>query len=406
MRKIKAALIAAAFLVTLPQGAWARPEYAANEKLNCVMCHTAAWGGGPRTIFGKTYGSHGHTPAKTSLSDFYYASVRFISYYSTDSTLKRANGAALMEAAVSCNMPMTQGEEAAELRGVLTLDFPTLGATRAREVYLRWQLGAASGQTPTHISLGRIHVPFGLLTDEHRAYTRIQTNMGINTYILGAALSANPNESLHFDLALANDFQSGGALSAGDLPWGIVANARWNPEAIPLLFGVSANYERTLRAPPPLAASLYSVLSLDRLTHKKLSGSLLFEGVIADNWNNPLVNTGSPNAGLSEYFIPQASAPYLATVLQSTSLGVMGQAKYNLTHMWTLLYRFDYLALNAQTLGTHFTRHGLGFEAYLNSNLIWQTRLERASVPAAIPSQEQAVLGAQDDIFMMLRVWI
>jgi hypothetical protein len=311
-----------------------------------------------------------------------------------------------MEAAVTGNVPITQGEQGTEMRGVLTLNLPTLGATGPRDAYLRWQLGADAGHMPTHVTIGRFYVPFGLLTDEHRAYTRIQTNMTLNSYVMGAALSSNLTESVHFDVALANDFQTGGAFNTGDIPWGVVANARWNPEGFPMLFGISGNYERTFRAPDPFAGSLYTVLSVDRLTDNKVSGSLSFEGVVADNWNNPTLNTGLSNPGLSQFFIPQESAAYFATTLESTSLGFLGQAKYNLSNVWTLLYRFDYLALDAQSLGTHFTRHALGFEAYLNSNLIWQTRYERASTPSAILPQDNAPLGAQDAIFTMLRVWI
>lgn len=398
------------FLVVLllfeSASALARPEYAAKEKLNCVSCHALAWGGGPRNIVGKTYGAHGHTPAKTSTSELYYADVRFIDYYSTESTSKRSNGAALMQASVTGNAPITQSESGTEMRGVLTLNAPTLGSPGPREAYLRWQLGAAPGKTPTQIYVGRFYAPFGQLTDEHRTYTRIQTNMSINNFDIGAALSTNPTEALHFDLALVNDFQTGGAFNIGEVPWGVIANARWNSPAIPLLFGMSGNYERMLQLPDPIAGSAYAALSLDRLTNSKLSGSLLLEGVIADNWNHPTINTGLANPSLSQFFIPQENATYLTSVQEATSLGVSGQAKYNLTNVWTLLYRFDYLALDVNSLGTNYTRHGVGFEAYLNSNLIWQVRYEAAAHPSAISAASNTTLAIQDDIFMMLRAWL
>jgi hypothetical protein len=394
------------FALTISTPALARPEYATKEKLNCVACHASPWGGGPRTVMGKTYGSHGHTPAKTSSSDLYYASLRFIDYYSTDSTHKRANGAGIMEAAVTGNVPIIQNDDGSEMRGVLTYNIPTLAPANLREAYIRWQLSAQSGRTPTYVLVGRFYMPFGLLTDEHRAYTKIQTNMTINNFDIGAALSVNPTESFHFDLALVNDFQTGGAFNTGELPWGVVGNVRWNPESLPLLFGVSGNYEHTITVPQPYAGSFYSVLSADRLTDNTVSGSLQAEAVWAKNWNNPAVNTGLVNPSLSQYFIPAANSGYLPSVLDTTSFGIFGQAKYNLTHVWTLMYRLDYFAPDMGTLSNHYVRNGFGFESYLNSNLIWQVRYETVSVPGFIDSSSNTTFATQSDIFTMLRLWI
>lgn len=364
------------------------------------------WGGGPRLVLGKVYGSHGFTPAKTSLSDLYYGSVRFIDYYSTDSTSKRANGAGLMEAAVTGDVPIVFGDNGSEMRGVLTYNMPTLGPAGPREVYARLALPAPIGRTPAYILVGRFYVPFGLLTDEHRTYTVIQTNMTINNYDIGAALSVNPVESLNLVLALVNDFQSGGNFSSDELPWGIVANARWNPGSLPFMVGLSGNYEHTINTPQPYAGSLYSVLSMDRLTQAKVSGSLSLEGVWANHWNNPAVNTGLVNPSLVQFFIPPANAAYQTSILDTSSLGLYALAKYNLTHVWTLVYKFDYIALDTGSLSTNFTRNGFGFEAYLNSNIIWNVRYETCSFPGFIDAASNTTLGIQSDIFTMFRIWI
>jgi hypothetical protein len=292
------------------------------------------------------------------------------------------------------------------MRGVLTFNMPTLGPPGPREAYVRWSLASKPGSTPPMITVGRFYVPFGLLTDEHRTYTRIQTNMTINNYDLGAALSVNPREDLHFDLVAVNDFQTGGSFSAGELPWGLVGNVRWNPSSLPFLLGLSGNYEHTLNSPQPLAGSLYTVLSADRLTSSKVSGSVQFEGVMARNWNNPAVNTGGVNPSLSEFFIPTANASYVSTILTSTSLGLYGLAKFNLTHVWTLVYRFDYFAPDITSSSVNYTRNGFGFEAYLNSNLIWNARYETVTVPGFISTSGNSALATQSDIFTMLRLWI
>lgn len=69
--------------VSCSQEVFARPEYSAREKLNCVSCHAYPWGGGPRNVFGKTYGSHGHMPSKLSASDLYYGDLRMTDEHRT-----------------------------------------------------------------------------------------------------------------------------------------------------------------------------------------------------------------------------------------------------------------------------------------------------------------------------------
>ncbi len=386
--------------------ALARPEYATKEKLNCVSCHASPWGTGPRTVMGKSYGSHGFTPAKTSSSDLYYGSLRFIDYYATSKTSQRPNGIGIMEAAVSGNVPIVKNEDGSEFRGVLTYNMPTLAPAQTREAYMRWQLAAPSGKTPSYFLLGKFYVPFGLATDEHRAYTKIQTNSTINTYSIGAAFSHNFTEDVHLDAALVNDFQTNGNFTTGDIPWGAVANLRWNPQSLPLLFGLSGNYERFINAPDPYAGSLYAVLSVDRLTDSKVSGSLQVEGVYANHWNASDVNTGNINKNLQTFFIPGSDTAYYNSIADSRSFGIFGQAKYNLSHVWTLVYRFDYLALDVSRIGEHFTRNGFGFEAYLNSNLIWQVRYEAANDPSVVSKDSNSTFATQSDIFTMLRLWI
>src|SRR6185437_7709215 len=186
---------------------------------------------------------------------------------------------------------------------------------------------------------GHINVPFGLLTDEHRTYTRIQTNMTLNNYDTGGAFSRDFPHDFHLDVALVNDFQTGGSFAATGMSYGTVGNLRWNPAALPFLLGLSVTYQHDTIYPEPYAGSFYGVLSLDRLTDDKISASLSFESVVARNWNNPGVNTGGVNPSLVTFFLPNASldAPFLTT----TSFGNTGLAKYWLNPHWYLLYKFD-----------------------------------------------------------------
>jgi len=391
--------------LVLPLEGQARPEYATKEKANCVACHVSPWGGGPRDVFGKVYGSHGYDPGKTSTSDIYYGDLRFIDYIPTEKTTQRANGLALMEAAVTGNVPILQGENGSEMRAVLTYNISPLAGSQAREAYIRFQLASQGAAIPTEVLVGRFYVPFGLLTDEHRTYTRLQTNTMINNYDVGGSISWNFNPDWHWDAALVNDFQTGGTFNQGDLTFGTVLNTRWNPHQLPFLVGVSGNFEKTTKFPQPFAFSEYGVLSFDRLTRDKVSANLSLEAVEAMNWNNPTLNNGQVNPGLSQFFVPSSDAAYLKSLTFQRSRGYYALFKYNITHVWTPFYKLDYLNLDTGSDSNTFLRHGFGIEAFLNSNLILNLRYELSHVnrPEIADSN---VLAAQSDVFAMLRLWL
>src|SRR4051812_27622810 len=86
------------FLICFAEMAQARPEYATKEKLNCISCHASPWGGGPRTIMGKTYGTRGLGKSLTIGQDVFYGDLRTISYFPFQDAVTGTNGVALMEA--------------------------------------------------------------------------------------------------------------------------------------------------------------------------------------------------------------------------------------------------------------------------------------------------------------------
>lgn len=248
-------------------------------------------------------------------------------------------------------------------------------------------------------------MPFGLLTDEHRTYTRIQTNMTFNNYSVGLGASKVFWKSFQTDLALVNDFQSGGGFTDGQITWGAVLNLRWNPESLPFFIGASGNYEYTSIQPKPYALSTYFALALDRLTNNKFVGSLTFERVDAQNWNNAAVNTGALNPGLNPFFIPRSDFAYQSQVQYAASVGYYGLFKYYITPQIDLFYKFDYLNLQRGTPGDAYFRNGFGVEAFFLSNLIVMARYEKVGgMRPEIASSN--VLAAQDDFFLMFRAWI
>src|SRR5579863_6109044 len=89
---------------------FAKPEYAVKQNLSCVTCHVSPWGGGPRTLYGKVYGSRDFGIGRHSNQDVFSGSFRGIAYYpNTPSTT--SNGVALMEAAASANVVAIEGDK-------------------------------------------------------------------------------------------------------------------------------------------------------------------------------------------------------------------------------------------------------------------------------------------------------
>src|SRR5687767_7504907 len=115
----------------------ARPEYAAKEKLSCIMCHANPWGGGPRTVLGKNYVARGLGTGPWANTDLVYGDLRFIAYV-PEKPEDTANGLALMETAVTGNVPILTAESGEEFRGVLTYSIAPLQGSMVRETYVRW----------------------------------------------------------------------------------------------------------------------------------------------------------------------------------------------------------------------------------------------------------------------------
>jgi hypothetical protein len=344
------------------------------------------------------------TPSKLSASDLYYADVRFVDYI-PQKTSTTMNGFALMEAAVSGNAPILEEKDGSELRGLLTYNIAPLSNAQTREAYLRWNTSKENNTDPFYLLAGRFYVPFGLLSDEHRTYTRIQTNMTYNNFSVGLGASKVFFKSLQADLALVNDFQSGGGFTNRQVTWGTVFNLRWNPESLPFFIGASANYEYTSIQPKPYALSTYFALALDRLTQNAVVGSLTFERVDAQNWNSAAVNTGALNPGLNPFFIPSSDSAYQSQVQYAASVGYYGLFKYYIIPQLDLFYKFDYLALQRGSPGDAYFRNGVGFEAFFLSNLIFMARYEKVGgMRPEIASSN--VLAAQDDVFLMFRAWL
>jgi hypothetical protein len=401
IRTYRSFLLSAILLTLVNSGSLsARPHYAARQKVTCSMCHVSPVGSGPRTIFGKVYGGRSLLFPKTSQTDLYYGDFYGMGYFPTKKTVDRTTGPALMSASVSGNLPIFEEEDGTSLRTVVGYDVSP-NVNMARDAYLLYNTATETPGIPTHVMVGRFIPPFGLLTDEHRTYTKMQTHNSLRDYEFGADVSGEVGPTVHYDLALTNGFQSGGTFQSG-MKYAAIANLRWNPSALPFLVGSSFSFhdQRSGDNLSAWATSLYTAVSFFTLTEDKLPLYILGEAVFANGWNQRTIN---PN--MAGFFVPASIADaFLAQVSESTSLGIYAHAYYELTNRLTLFYKFDRLTLDTDFQGDSFMRHGMGLQFWLIGNIILQARYEKALV-GQDNIKSSGAKADQDTVIALARFW-
>lgn len=386
--------------------AHARPEYAVRYGFTrCTSCHISPTGGGPRNIVGKSFGFRGYAPGPFASQELFSLDLRFVHYHNPDSPNTARGGTGIMATNLSANIPLTSEEEEGTKKMRLVFShnlagFPS-GAGSTREVFLRWQLkaDASDGISPQYVLLGRFVPPFGILTDEHRTYTKMQTQ---NTWLdldMGLLLSSNPTNYLHYDFALVNGQKKAGVSPAAGnaATWGGLINLRILNPVFPLGFGLSGlHYERVKEEDSPSAAVFYLSLNLQSLTHDLWRAVLLTEYVIAQGFNS------NPHLSSPKFFSSQA---YADTVKDSESRGIYTLLDWQYSDHLSYIYKFDHYTPDRAFPGDTFVRHGIGIKYYFGANFFTQIRLERAL--AGAPSEKNGEgMGAANAVWAYLQISI
>ncbi len=175
MNKLMLAAIAA---TVVTPSILAKPQYAVRTKqISCTACHYSPSGGGPRRFFGKGYGSHGLGTGVYNNTELVTADIRAISMYMTKKTSKNANGSGIMSTTIGAGVPIIKNEDGSQFHAVINYEAGGFGPNGAKETYVRYEAGSEVGFKPQHITVGKFLIPFGLLTDEHRTYTKKQTRV-------------------------------------------------------------------------------------------------------------------------------------------------------------------------------------------------------------------------------------
>lgn len=368
-----------ALVLPCPQ-ALAHIQYALKyNQHSCAVCHFSPAGGGPKTRAGKLFGAHNLAINPIFANPYVSADFRAL-YYWPQETGASKDGMGIMSGSVAGHASLDEKE-----RVVLVLEHNIAGFSAApyRDTYALFRIPRRWAES---LMVGRFRVPFGIVTDEHRTYTRVQTQTEWYSFETGAMLSGNPTRHLHYDWAVVNGTHStGSSMAAGQAGhWGTVLNLRYL--RAPYLAGASGSYFNSGAGgrTRSRAGSAYGAFIWNRWT-------LLGEFVRAEGFNS----------NLARGFV--SNPLYGETLANAVSHGVFALLEYEFTERLYGIYKFDLLTPDRDFPADQFERHGLGFRWNLAPFVWLQARIEKAR--ASHPSERRGTgTGRLDAAFAILQI--
>lgn len=370
-----------------------RPEYGLKHGINrCTACHISPAGGGIKNLNGKLYGAHGFKPPSHLRQDFLSADIRF--GYLQPKKKENRSGLFVMAGLVGGQITLTEKESPYELKAVLSHDILNSAEWDAF-VRIQYYDDTETSWKPQHFLFGRYHLPFGLLNDEHRTYTKLQTLSQYNSSLeMGALFSGQPYESLHYDVSFINGESSKGRLNPGQAPlWGTSSNLRWMPQSprTPFFLGGSLkNYKKEDGLSQPWAHSVYGGFSFERATQGLMRADILFEVAGSQHLNQSFqANAGFP-----------LDTNYLNLISNTESKGYFTQFNYYLTPKVTLQFKFDRIELNKDFPADGFEKLGIGLKHVLPGSGLFYLRFEKAQIGQ--PNEKENPSSLADDALWAL----
>lgn len=374
---------------------WSRPEYAARLHLvNCQTCHYSPSGAGPRNDTGNLYGWKAKQGIWSGEKKFFHLDLRMNALYPQRPD-QNNNGFSMMGATAGVTAPVTNKNDQLQTLLVVTYDMGSLAANGPRDAYLQFP-----NEKYGTFTIGRFLAPFGMLTDEHRAFTRLQTKTTINDFEMGLMYSLDLFRDLHFDIAITSGFAQGGKFSGGTTTTpeqtsaGFI-NFRYRLPVIPMNIGLSYANHQSLIVKDVQAASLSVAVA-----PLSLPFYFLQDIVWAQGWNNQKYN--SINMG---QFIPGADLALQAALEKSTSLGAGAELGFELNPWWIIQYRYDRVVLDHNYSGDAFQRHGIGFKHFVTATTNVLLRYEKAdSSVKEVPME--TVRANKDSFYLIINSWL
>ncbi len=365
----------------------ATPDFAVRyNQISCTSCHFSPVGGGPLKRSGKLFQT---SQFKTNPIDLQnYLSANFLALaYAPENSKTSKGGLGVMAGSVAVHIPLSEQKNSFL---VIENNIAGFAAAPLRDTYLLYNFyKEAEYKFFESLLVGRFRSPFGLISNEHRTYTRIQTGTRWFDFETGVLISGTPNSKIHYDVALVNGKNfSGQGLNLGQAnEWGSIINIRIMPSFF--MFGSSANYYKSVQDEISHAWSIYSVVSLARLNYKYFPATLKFEYSEAKGFNS-ILNQGN------------ASDPnYVNSILNARSRGLLARLDWLISEKFTLIYKFDWLTPDSDFPIDIYQRHGFGFRWNISpyTYLSFRSEIGKATHPS-----ENSKLGqlAQNANFLIL----
>jgi hypothetical protein len=400
------------FLIVSSTQAWARPEFAAETNIvNCAVCHVNPYGSGARTLRGKQFGSRDYKAAWLSKSDLFTVDARMQDYSAQRNppSNSQTKGLMLMNVIPTANLPIAAeptDHPVAEL--VLSYNYAPVGAG-AREGYFLFRTAPTEEHTfVSSVLVGNFSAPFGLLTEEHRTYTRQMVAKTNRSFESGVMINGDPSFKFHYDAALTSGFANGGTGSdTHPDSWGAILNIRHQISDLPLQVGVSHSQEGTSALDHNLSAtSLYMVFASDRYAGEWTKGNLQIEATYASGWDNSNYTTTASD-GIS-YFIPSSAGAWQTSLMNANSFGWTGLLNWDLNRHWILQFKHEQFIPDASFQGDSFYRNGVGFKYYFGSNMNLIVRVDKGEVtrPGLTSTDLASIKAIGDTYFALLHLWL
>jgi hypothetical protein len=395
--------------------AQARPEYAAEMNIvNCSACHVSPTGAGARTVNGKLFGSRDYEAGWWSKQEIGSLDVRGQDYYyqgapvSPVVTPTQSKGLMIMNVIPTFNLPLAPTlDTPAEDHLVLSYNFAPVGQSMREAFWIHRFVPVEEKSWATSILLGDFMAPFGLMTDEHRTYTKQMVAMTNREFESGVLLSGDPSYKVHYDLATTSGFANGG-MGTDTHPdsWAVFANLRHQISTLPLQVGLSYAVEGTSASANNLTAtSVYGVFSWSRY-FSGFHGNIQTEVVTASGWDNSTYTT-TVGDGIG-YFIPTTATGWQSNLNNANSIGTTTLVNWDLTRHWTLQYKYEQFSPDQGYQGDAFYRSGAGFKYYFKSNMNLITRYDHGYVnrPGLTNTDLSGIKAIGDTYFALLHIWL
>lgn len=401
IRNIALALIALSSYSEISQ---ARPEYAIRHGfVSCMQCHVSPVGGGIRNSNGKLYGFKGYESNSLSLNEYYQADVRSAFMHTHGDGIPSRRGFLVMSTNGAVALPIIKSQDGWSTTYVGSYGFGML-ETGIRDSYAIFKPDSLTGWV-TAVLVGRTKPPFGILTDEHRTYTRVQsrTSFTAGDFDTGVMVSGTPLYSLHYDFMFTSgDRGSGASTGAATNPWGFYANLRTVPWNGPIFLGASynelgtqtLNYDAT-------ATSLWTGIALEKVTFGLVPGTFILEGSRAHGWNNTTLN---PTLGRT--FGSAAQPAWFTSIADAWSEALLAQLSIYTTPHLTALAKAEQFTPDINLSGDSFFRYGGGVRWYFNSNMNLALIYESSYSTRAGMNGTAGVPAVERFAYALLHIWL